>query len=36
MTNTTEDTFDEVAHEWQALVTHNAFDINVFNYLENT
>ncbi|EGR32106.1 hypothetical protein IMG5_096630 [Ichthyophthirius multifiliis] len=36
LTNTTEEAFDEVAHEWQALVAHNPFDINVFNYLENT
>ncbi|KAL4505960.1 hypothetical protein ABPG72_013721 [Tetrahymena utriculariae] len=36
MTNTTEEAFDEVAHEWQALVTSNPFDLNVFNYLENT
>lgn len=36
MTNTTEEAFDEVSHEWQALVTSNPFDVNVFNYLENT
>jgi ABC-type dipeptide/oligopeptide/nickel transport system permease component len=35
MTNTTEEAFDEVAHEWQALVVHNPFDVQVFNYLEN-
>jgi len=36
MTNVTEEAFDEVSHEWQTLVTHNAFDVNIFNYLENT
>lgn len=35
MTNTTEEAFDEVAHEWQALVVHNPFDVQIFNYLEN-
>jgi uncharacterized Zn-finger protein len=35
MTNTTEEAFDEVSHEWQALVTSNPFDVQVFNYLEN-
>lgn len=34
-TNTTEEAFDEVAHEWQAHVGHNPFDLQTFNYLEN-
>ena len=34
MTNTTEEAFDEVSQEWQALVTSNPFDVNTFNYLE--
>jgi len=36
MSNTTEEAFDEVAHEWQAVITANPFDVNIFNYLENT
>jgi hypothetical protein len=33
-TNTTSDAFEEVAHEWQALIVGNPYDVNVFNYLE--
>lgn len=35
MTNTTEEAFDEVSQEWQALVVGNPFDLQIFNYLEN-
>jgi hypothetical protein len=34
MTNTTEEAFDEVSQEWQALITANPFDLNTFQYLE--
>jgi hypothetical protein len=34
MQNQTEEAFDEVSHEWQALVTHNAFDINILTTLK--
>lgn len=34
MTNTTEEAFDEVGQEWQALITGNPFDVNTFQYLE--
>ena len=34
MTNTTEEAFDEVSQEWQALITSNPFDVNTFNMLE--
>ena len=33
-TNTTEEAFDEVAHEWQALITSNPYDLQTFNMLE--
>jgi hypothetical protein len=32
--NTTEEAFDEVAHEWQALITSNPYDLQTFNMLE--
>ena len=32
--NTTEEAFDEVAHEWQGLITSNPYDIQTFNMLE--
>ena len=34
-TNTTEEGFDEVAHEWQAHMVGNPFDMQTYNYLEN-
>lgn len=34
MTNTTEEAFDEVAQEWQALIVGNPYDVNTMNMLE--
>lgn len=34
LTNTTEEAFDEVAQEWQALIIGNPYDLNTFNMLE--
>lgn len=34
-TNTTEEAFDEVSHEWQAHLGGNPFDLQTYNYLEN-
>jgi len=34
MTNTTEEAFDEVSQEWQALLISNPYDVNTFNMLE--
>ena len=34
-TNTTEQAFDQVAHEWQAHLGGNPFDLQTYNYLEN-
>lgn len=34
MTNTTDEAFDEVAQEWQALVVGNPYDVNIMNSLE--
>jgi len=34
MTNTTEEAFDEVSQEWQALIVGNPYDVNTFNMLE--
>ena len=33
-TNTTEEAFDEVSQEWQALIMSNPYDLNTFNMLE--
>jgi hypothetical protein len=34
MTNTTEEAFDEVSQEWQALIVGNPYDVNTMNMLE--
>jgi ssDNA-binding Zn-finger/Zn-ribbon topoisomerase 1 len=34
MPNTTEEAFDEVSQEWQALVVANPYDVNIMNMLE--
>lgn len=36
MTNTTQEAFDEVSQEWQALIMGNPYDLNTYNYLEAT
>jgi len=36
MTNTTEEAFDEVAQEWQALIVGNPYDVNTMNMLEQS
>jgi len=33
-TNTTEEAFDEVSQEWQALIVGNPYDVNTMNMLE--
>lgn len=34
VTNTTQEAFDEVSQEWQALIVGNPYDVNTYNYLE--
>eukprot|EP01017_Pseudomicrothorax_dubius_P041046 TRINITY_DN6531_c0_g1_i1.p1 TRINITY_DN6531_c0_g1~~TRINITY_DN6531_c0_g1_i1.p1 ORF type:complete len:592 (+),score=196.83 TRINITY_DN6531_c0_g1_i1:313-2088(+) len=34
ITNTTEEAFDEVSQEWQALLVGNPYDVNIMNTLE--
>lgn len=36
LTNTTEEAFDEVAQEWQALIVGNPYDVNTMNMLEQS